>query len=45
MTKKCAEMFEGTVEIIGADEPKPKKKSRSASEKAKKNFETLMQPV
>ena len=45
MTKKCAEMFEGTVEIIGADEQKPKKKSRSASEKAKKNFETLMQPV
>ena len=45
MTKKCAEMFEGTFEILGADEPKPKKKSRSASEKAKKNFETLMQPV
>lgn len=45
MTKQCVEMFEGTVEIIGADEPKPKKKSRSASEKAKKNFETLMQPV
>lgn len=45
MTKRCSEMFEGTVEIIGADEPKPKKKSRSASEKAKKNFETLMQPV
>ena len=45
MTKQCAEMFEGTVEIIGSDEPKPKKKSRSASEKAKKNFETLMQPV
>ena len=45
MTKQCAEIFEGTVEIIGADEPKPKKKSRSASEKAKKNFETLMQPV
>ena len=45
MTKQCSEMFEGTVEIIGVDEPKPKKKSRSASEKAKKNFETLMQPV
>lgn len=45
MTKQCSEILEGTFEIIGADEPKPKKKKLSASEKAKKNFETLMQPV
>lgn len=45
MTKQCAEMLENTVEIICADDPEPKKKSRSVSEKTKKNFETLMQPV
>lgn len=44
MTKQCMEMLEGTVEIIGADELNPKKKSLSAVEKTKKNFETLMQP-
>ncbi len=42
---KTDEMLEDTVEIIGADDSKPKKKSRSISEKTKKNFETLMQPV
>lgn len=45
MTKQCSEMLEGTVEIIGAGELKPKKKKLSASEKTKKNFEALMQPV
>lgn len=45
MTKTTVEMFEDTVEIIGADKPKPKKKKLSESEKTKKNFETLMQPV
>lgn len=43
MTKRCKEMFEGTVEIIGVDTSTlPKKKS--SSKETKKNFETLMQP-
>lgn len=45
MTKATVEMLEDTVEIIGADKPKPKKKKLSEAEKTKKNFETLMQPV
>lgn len=45
MMKATAEMLEDTVEIIGADKPKPKKKKLSEAEKTKKNFETLMQPV
>lgn len=44
MTKQCMDMLEGTVEIIGVDEPKSKKKGRSAVEKTKKNFDKLMQP-
>ncbi len=43
MTKRCKEMLEGTVEIIGVDTSAlPKKKS--SSKETKKNFETLMQP-
>lgn len=43
MTKRCNEMLEGTVEIIGVDTSSlPKKKS--SSKETKKNFETLMQP-
>lgn len=45
MMKATSEMLENTVEIICADDPEPKKKSSSVSEKTKKNFETLMQPV
>lgn len=45
MTKATVEMLEDTVEIIGAEKPKPKKKKLSEAEKTKKNFETLMQPV
>lgn len=45
MTKATVEMLEDTVEIIGADKPKPKKKKLSEAEKTKKNFEILMQPV
>lgn len=45
MMKATAEMLEDTVEIIGADKPKSKKKKLSEAEKTKKNFETLMQPV
>lgn len=43
MTKRCKEMLEDTVEIIGVDTSAlPKKKS--SSKETKKNFETLMQP-
>ena len=43
MTKRCKEMLEGTVEIIGVDTSAlPAKKS--LSKETKKNFETLMQP-
>ncbi len=46
MTKRCAEFFEDTI-VIGVDESlsKTKKKSKSASEDTKKNFEALMKPV
>lgn len=43
MTKRCKEMLEGTVEIIGVDTSALTKK-KSSSKDIKKNFETLMQP-
>lgn len=45
MTKRCKDMLEGTVEIIGVDTPAPKGKKKASSKETKKNFETLMQPV
>ena len=43
MTKRCKEMLEGTVEIIGVDTSALPAKKSSLKE-TKKNFETLMQP-
>lgn len=43
MTKRCNEMLEGTVEIIGVDTSALPAKKSSLKE-TKKNFETLMQP-
>lgn len=43
MTKRCKELLEDTVEIIGVD-TSALSENKSSSKDTKKNFETLMQP-